>query len=284
MLVAYSLSAIGAENRVQQAEIKGLERYHAATVTSVKELRAFWKDAKKSYDTQGPQAFVDKLSFIEDKAGKEKILKTLAKLPPLPELESCGETCVEFQLDGKKARLDFANVGVGLVKVNAESFKFDPSQESFSNKTDEVQNYLDKSLTVSVIPGTSLLSDAVAQVCRILVPEARAALPTWAKALIIAVVAIGVAVAAYFVVRAMIKHSERKTEDRIRESERRMNRKIRKMQNHGSGETTTSSTSTTTTTTTSSGDTVEPIVDDGGYVETGDPVVNSDNERGSVRQ
>ena len=277
MTLVFSLSAVGADK----------PHTEPATVRAVNDFTAVYAKMQTSYKKSGPQAFVDELSFIEDKDAKNKILKTLAKLPPLPSMTSCGETCLQFENEGQKISLDLTNIGSGLVAINNEAFRFDVTRDNFGTRLEEIESLVQKSNQARTFPGASVLSDTFAQVCRILVPEAHAAMPTWAKVLIGVVIAVVALAAIWWIGKTLIDRSEKRTANRIRESEKRIRKAIKKSQEavQETVNSHSSSTSTTTDTTSSEETTTETAVEDADdAVEASEASEESDSDgRGTVR-
>ena len=229
MIVSYASSAIGADRK--SPALMPLVKAQLATKQIVGEFGAFYKDLSKAYQAKGPEGFVGRLDFIQDKVGREKILQVLAKLPALPELSSCGDACLEFLSDSKKIRVEVSDLVVGGFKINGEEFRIDFAKDSFHKKTEEVEAYLTQSL-VSLPGGGSLVSDLVARVCRVLLPEAHAEMSKTTKAILIGVAAIVAVLAIWWIGKTLIDRAEKKAQNVVREADRRAKRRINQANSH----------------------------------------------------
>jgi len=288
LIFSYSLTALGNDSR-QMRDIRPLTQAQSITIQSVKDFGPFYSDLKGVYDKKGPKAFVDKLSFIDDKIGREEVLKTLAKLPPLPSLKECGETCISFELDGKLVKVGVGNLIAGQYSINDENFRINFAKDSFHSKVEEIRNHLAKTLTKSDVKG-NILTDAINEVCRIFVPEAHAAWSATTTAIVIGIVAIAAAVVLFFVGKHLIDKAKRKADNIVREAEKGAKKRIDEAAKHGeesineaadagveavqdAQESESESTDTVTT----------EDVDSEGYAADTDPVISDDGGRGEVR-
>jgi vacuolar-type H+-ATPase subunit H len=229
MIVSYVSSAVGADRK--SPAIMPLVKAQVATKQIVGDFGGFYKELSKVYQTKGPEAFVGRLDFIQDKVGREKILQVLAKLPALPELTNCGDACLEFVADSKRIRVEVSDLVVGGFKINGEDFRIDFAKDSFHKKTEEVEAYLTQSL-VSLPGGGSLVSDLVARVCRVLVPEAHAEMSKTTKAILIGVAAIVAVLAIWWIGKTLIDRAEKKAQNVVREADRRAKRRIDQANRH----------------------------------------------------
>jgi vacuolar-type H+-ATPase subunit H len=229
MIVSYAASAIGADRK--SPALMPLVKAQIATKQIVGDFGSFYEGLSKAYQTKGPEAFVGQLDFVQDKVGRERILQRLAKLPTLPELTSCGDSCLEFIADSKRVRVEVGDLVVGGFKINGEDFRIDFAKDSFHKKVEEVEAYLTQSL-VSLPGGGSLVSDLVARVCRVLLPEAHAEMSKTTKAILIGVAAIVAVLAIWWIGKKLINRAEKKAQNVVREADRRAKRRINQANSH----------------------------------------------------
>ncbi|MEO5666914.1 MAG: hypothetical protein ABIR96_02525 [Bdellovibrionota bacterium] len=186
-----------------------------------------YQEAKTAYDTRGPEAFVTRLGdAIPDKAGREKVLKTLSKLPQLPELSRCGDNCLELMSEGQKVQIDVSRLSTGSFAINGETFKIDSTRDTFTPKVDEVELFLQKNLGSSA-SSNGIVSDTIAKVCSIFIPQAHAEMSSLAKAIVIGVVAIVAVIAVWWIGKKIIDRAEHKANNVVREADSKAKKRIR---------------------------------------------------------